>query len=147
MVDCPSGEMVDGQCQTCGGIGEHKQVPSAEEWAIHDHEGFYGLVGEYTSFAYVAQAAEMIAEHGEAYAKYAENCGGNDLPDADDFNDHYRGEWDSLEAYAEDFVESCGIFESMPESLRGYFDMEAYARDMDVYTERLSNGSLAVFTH
>lgn len=158
-VDCPDcngtgeaehenalGEM--GACPYCFGKGK---VPSAEEWAIHDHEGFFDLIGESTSFEYVAKAAEMIAEHGEAYAKYAAYAGGDDLPDADDFTDHYNGDWEDLEAYADDYIESCGLLESMPENLRCYFDTERFARDMelggDVHTERLSNGMLAVFSN
>jgi antirestriction protein len=36
------------------------EVPSAEEFAIHDHEGFFGLVGEYTPLSDVADIAEVL---------------------------------------------------------------------------------------
>lgn len=40
-------------------------------------------------------------------------------------------------AFVEDLVEETGLLEDMPERLRGYFDYEAYARDLflDGYTE------------
>ena len=132
----------------CNGRGE---VPSAEEFAIHDHEGFYGLISENSSLSTVAEASALIAEHGEAYAKYAAHVGGSSLPDASDFEDHFRGEWDSLEAYADDYIKSCGLLDSMPENLRYYFDTKSFARDMeingDVFTESLSNGNVAVFSN
>jgi antirestriction protein len=42
----------------------------AEEWAIHDYEGFAGAeVGEYFSFANVVELAEYITERGELGAE------------------------------------------------------------------------------
>ena len=60
-VTCPEceGESAD-QCGTCKGAG---QVPSAEEFAIHDHEGLGDTVGEYTSISEVCELAEFIGEH------------------------------------------------------------------------------------
>lgn len=42
----------------------------------------------------------------------------------------YRGEAESEEAFAQQYVEDCGLLNDLPESLRGYFDYEAYGRDM-----------------
>ena len=40
-------------------------IPEAEEWAIHDHEGFEGAeVSEWSGFAEVSSLAGFIAEHG-----------------------------------------------------------------------------------
>ena len=36
----------------------------------------------------------------------------------------------TLLEYAEDYVESTGLLDQLPESLRYYFDVEAFARDM-----------------
>lgn len=41
----------------------------------------------------------------------------------------YAGTYDSAKAWAEDFLESTGALEKIPENLRYYFDYEAYARD------------------
>lgn len=38
----------------------------------------------------------------------------------------------SIEDYAAEYLEESGIMASIPEDLRGYFDIEAYARDMDM---------------
>lgn len=40
-------------------------VPDAEEWAIHDYEGFEGVrVAEYAGIDGVAETAAFVAEHG-----------------------------------------------------------------------------------
>jgi antirestriction protein len=36
----------------------------------------------------------------------------------------------ALKEYAEQYLDDTGDWESIPEHLRGYFDTEAYARDM-----------------
>jgi antirestriction protein len=100
--------------------------PYAEEWAIHDHEGFGSLIGECTSFDRVAILAELIEEHGDAFIAYAENTGGENL---DGFEEAYQGEFDTLADWAEDFMESTGGLSEVPEELQRYFDFESYGRD------------------
>ena len=50
----------------------------AEEWAIHDYEGFEGAeVGEYFSFANVVELADFIRERGALGAQVLNYYGGN----------------------------------------------------------------------
>ena len=50
----------------------------AEEWAIHDYEGFEGAeVGEYFSFANVVELADYIRERGALGAQVLNYYGGN----------------------------------------------------------------------
>ncbi|MEB8610279.1 antirestriction protein ArdA [Cronobacter sakazakii] len=67
-----------------------------------------------------------------AFIAWADYCGECDY---DAFDDAYRGEAESEEAFAQQHVEDCGLLNDLPESLRGYFDYEAYGRDlfMDSY--------------
>lgn len=46
------------------------------------------------------------------------------------FRDSYRGRWDSEEAFVEDWVDSIGLLDSIPEELRYYFDYEKYTQDL-----------------
>jgi len=47
-------------------------IEEAEEWAIHDYEGFEGAsVSEWASFESVAAMAEFIAEHEELGGPYS----------------------------------------------------------------------------
>ncbi len=154
LVNCPHiGEALPGKCPVCGSdipeTEEHKQIPSAEEFAIHDSEGFYGLLSENSSLSDVETLAELISEYGEAYALYAGYLGGDSLPTAAQFEDAYRGTYDTFQAYAEEFVEETGLLSEMPENLRGYFDMEAYARDLsqDYIAVDTSSHDVAVFSN
>lgn len=43
-------------------------IPDAEEWAIHDYEGFASVrISEYASFERVAELAAFIKEHGDLF--------------------------------------------------------------------------------
>jgi antirestriction protein len=84
------------------------QDPGAEEYAIHDYEGFYGFqIGEYESIETVHAIAEGIQEHGEAYAVYVELVGTEDAS-LDGFEDCYRGTYPSLSAFVDEFVDDMG---------------------------------------
>lgn len=106
--------------------------PNAEEYAIHDHEGFGGYsVGEYTSIDEIAEIAALLAEHGEVFGKLLDYAG--DVEPAKRYmEDGYHGEWDSLQAYAENYLEETGRLDAIPENLRYYFDFEKYARDLEM---------------
>jgi len=119
----------------------------AEEWAIHDCDGFYGLrLGESASFETVAELAGLLTEHGAAYAAYASNIGA-DYADADGFKEAYAGEWRSEREYAEELFDSIDLAE--PGSLaERYFDYEAFTRDLfmtDYWSAPAPDGGVFVF--
>ncbi len=105
--------------------------PDAEEWAIHDYDNFYGpSVGEYESLATVAQLAAQIVEHGELFAEVYSYIG--DVESAARMLEQYQGAYDSLEHWAERFMDETGGLDGIPENLRCYFDYEAFARDAEL---------------
>lgn len=120
-------------CQSCKGRGK---VPSAEEYAIHDHEGFGRLIGEHTPLETVAAWAEVLddadgsVEPLIAFAGYESR---DDDPEqiAEDFKEAYLGTFDSLTDWAEEWAEESGLLEGVPDELRGYFDMEKWARHQE----------------
>lgn len=83
------------------------------------------LVGK----SWVAPEAWEIMDEGdqEAVAAYLDIFG---AWDADDFQDRYRGQWSSWLEMAEELLDETGELEAIPESLRRYFDYDAYARDL-----------------
>lgn len=154
MVRCPvcKGTTANDEttyCEACKGKGE---VPSAEEWAIHDYEGLGDNLGEYAGLEEVARRV-AIAEAAE----------GNSIPvsviidamadrgadDADDFiSDAYRGCFDSWQDMAEQWLDETGELNAIPEHLRNYFDHAAYARDMELcgdFSGYHADGNLYVF--
>lgn len=125
--------------------------PSAEEFAIHDHEGFYDLVGEYTGIDEVVQIAEALEEHGNKYARLRRY--GFDHDEAiKKLEEDYQGEYRNLEDWAEQYLEETGLFYKLPDNspLRMYFDYEAFARDARLSGDILElddedNGTVHVF--
>lgn len=109
--------------------------PSAEEWAIHDYEGFGPMqLSEYEDIGTIARLGQGIAEHGVAFAHWAAYVGTSDQDQLDRFDDHYLGHWPSIEDYSEELLDDLGINtdELGPEMLQPYirFDVEAFARDL-----------------
>ena len=117
----------------------------AEEWAIHDYEGFCGLrLSEYESIEKVAEMAAMIQEHGEAWAKFAE-YEGIEYATLERFEEAYSGEWDSEVAFAEDLASETM---EIPKHLEFYIDYEKLARDLfinDYFSADSENGKVYVF--
>ena len=114
--------------------------PNAEDWAIHDYEGFEGAnLSEYTSFETVCELADFIEENGELGGKVLSHFG-DDLAEARAAFEDYAGEYRSSADFAEQLHE--GEFSErteISESLRYYIDWQALARDMAL------NGEIMVF--
>lgn len=113
------------------------RLPDAEEYAIHDYDGFHGLqLGEYESLQTVSAIARGIAEHGEAFACWVD-CIGTDGPAErpELFDEAYQGHFESLEDYGSQMWDDFGYTEELaklPEGLRPYVSVDAgmWARDM-----------------
>jgi antirestriction protein len=118
--------------------------PVAEEWAIHDYEGFGSLrLSEYESVERFSRIARGITEHGPAFAAWIDECGG-DEQDEQAFEDCYLGNWPSRREFAEETLTDLGfeklIDEHVPQHFVPYlhFDAEAYIRDVE------QNGELTI---
>ncbi|HKD75694.1 MAG TPA: antirestriction protein ArdA [Ktedonobacterales bacterium] len=150
-VACDGGDA--GPCQVCQGNGN---LPSAEEWAVHDYDGSWPNFGETSDLKQIADFMELVEEAEER---------GIDPDDVKDIVDHhgahylnaallaivdgYRGHYDNLESYAEDFVEQTTNLKAIPEHIRNYIDYESMARDWklngDIFTIEASAGGIHVF--
>lgn len=102
-------------------------VPEAEEWAIHDYEGFGDVcINEYTGLETVAALAGFVVEHDEFGAAVLNHTNG-DIEEAQRLLDEcYHGEYDSEEDFAISFAEE---MMTIPEHLAYYIDYEKMARD------------------
>ncbi len=128
--------------------------PGAEEWAIHDYEGFGPLhLSEYENLDTIARIADGIATHGPAFAHWAAITG-TATEDLDDFDDAYLGHAESIKAYAEELIDDLGytdlIERAIPDHLQSYvkFDVEAFAHDLELsgdVTTSEGDGGVYVF--
>lgn len=108
-------------------------IHGAEEYAIHDYEGFEGVtIHEYAGIEKVARMAAFIAEHGALGAGLLAEFT-DDIDQAEtDFQDCYHGQFASLADFMEDLTaESVTI----PDALRYYIDWKAMARDAEMNGE------------
>jgi antirestriction protein len=124
--------------------------PGAEEWAIHDYEGFGGLrLSEWESFERVSAIAAGVAEHGDAFTAWLSYDCDRDPLDMRAFEDAYRGEWDSLHDYAEDYAESTGLNDAADKAGSPYVTVavDALERDLDIemYTAASDHHTVYVF--
>ncbi|OYN77681.1 antirestriction protein ArdA [Mycolicibacterium sphagni] len=122
--------------------------PNAEEWAIHDYDQFgRWRVNEYDSIEQVSRVAKGIAQHGYAFAAWADVFDGEPASfDTDAFQEAFLGRYDSVQDYVEQMADDLGYEDELarlPEHLRRYVRI-AYgtmARDM------LASGGIAVVDH
>lgn len=108
-------------------------IGGAEEWAIHDYEGFGGVrIEEYTGFDRVSGLAAFIVEHGEIGAALLDYYSG-DLGEAQQaITDRYMGEHSSLADYVQELTEETV---TIPQALQFYIDYQAMARDAELNGE------------
>lgn len=121
--------------------------PDAEEWAIHDYEGFEGApISEYSSFETIAAMAEFIEENEAFGGKLLEHFSG-DLEDAQKALENHFGEYESLEDYARQLTEDTTA--EIPEHLQNYIDYAAMGRDIemngDVFTLEIAHNEIHIF--
>lgn len=151
-VPCPEIGSTFPPCPVCKGTGK---VPSAEEWAIHDHEGFGRIdVGESDSFERLVQLAELLDEHGGAFEAWYEMMDGSSyLVDemGEKFLEAYAGTFDSTTAWAEDYIANTGFLDGASDLLKRYFDYDQFAHDAavggDIYTEHTNKGVVVFWNH
>lgn len=115
--------------ETIGRVIRTSPVSGAEEWAIHDHEGLDGLIGEYTSPGDIADWAVISECQGHGLIRaLKEHLGTDDPREVETFWRNRRaGVADSWEDLAREMWEHR---EDIPQDVLAYIDFEAIGRDM-----------------
>lgn len=125
---------------------EASPVEDAEEYAIHDHEGFGGYsVGEYDSIETLHEVACYIEEYPSFGAELL-----NYYSDIDEARkaaeESYNGCYGSLADYAQELTEQTG---EVPKHLEFYIDYDRMGRDMemsgDIFTVETAHDEVHVF--
>ena len=124
-------------------------VEDAEEYAIHDYEGFEGVaISEYAGIDTVARMGAFIAEHGALGAGLLEQFSGDMGQAESTLEDCYHGQFASLADYMEELTTQSV---TIPEALRYYVDWEGMARDAqmggDLFTIETAHGEVHVFSN
>lgn len=105
-------------------------IAQAEEWAIHDYEGFGQLrIGEHTGLERVSALASFIAEHGGIGAALLDYYSGSLDEAREALAGRYLGQHASLADYMQEVTEETT---PVPHALRYYIDYAAMARDAEL---------------
>jgi antirestriction protein len=122
-------------------------IKNAEEWAIHDYEGFGEIkLGEFEDLETIIQYAEFISEHHELGQALIADYGIEEAQTM--MEDHYYGSYDSEVDFAQFILEECHS-NPIPEQWLCYFNYEAYARDLfiDSFCSVEVDGIIHVFAY
>lgn len=127
-----------------------EDVPSAEEWAVHDYDGFPNM-GEYPSLDDVAAFVELTEEYDhiepDDLQKIAEDFSTIDEA-SEALRDQFCGIYDSFRDYADEAADEMLAAHDVKDDnpLARYFDYESFVRDlsMDMHTIDVPSG-VAVF--
>jgi antirestriction protein len=97
----------------------------AEEWAIHDYEGFGGIrLHESESLDRIVAIVDGIGRFGNAYLAWVLDTG---EIDTGTFEDEYQGEYNDEFDYGYQWFESMWGFDHEPlDRLESYVDWQAY---------------------
>ncbi|AFY57332.1 antirestriction protein [Rivularia sp. PCC 7116] len=104
---------------------------SCDEWAIHDYECWQGIqLSEYEDIETVSELAQLLEEHGKAYAVYYQHYGSNYATE-EDFKDRYLGEYEDEKDFVHQMWEECGKIQQLEELNipAFYIDWKAIAQD------------------
>lgn len=109
----------------------------AEDWAIHDYEGFAGLsLDEHEDLDHVAHFASLLREHGPVVGGLTRHLGG--LSQLDEVERHlteaYAGAFVSVADYAREFYEETSGTEikQLPDILAHHIDYDSVAHDLEI---------------
>jgi len=114
-----------------------KHTHTHEEYFISDFECNYMQIGEYDSLDELNEIAQKMEEL-ESNEKMAvklmlENYIVNSIDEAIENLDSLICTGKSnMEDIAYNYIEESGLLQRMPENLQGYFDYEAFGRDMEI---------------
>ena len=119
----------------------------AEEWAIHDYEGFgdYRL-SEYESFDTVHMIACFFEEHPDLGCDLLSHFNGDIDEARTALDDQYQGCYSSIADYAQNLTEETT---TIPQHLEYYIDYDRMGRDMemsgDIFTIETAHDEIHVF--
>jgi len=121
-------------CQWCGNpvkgehIGHQPMGGIAEEWEIHDYQGWGSIRGidKHYSIEQLAEMGMALAEHGEFYEVWSADTGETD-PKI--FEDQRWGEFESASEFGQQWFD--GVYDSSAYSeLYNYVDWESYGEGL-----------------
>lgn len=131
-----------------GAMLKASPIAGAEEYAIHDHEGFGGLeIAEYAGIDRVVAIGAFLRERGMLGALVLMHLDGDLDQAVEALDERYHGVFKRLADCFQDLTEETTV---IPENLRYYIDYEAMARDAvlngEIFTIETAHDEVHVFS-
>jgi antirestriction protein len=130
-------------------ILQSSPIKGAEEYAIHDFDGFYGFnLSEWEDVGSCFQMAELIEKHGGLAGEVVQHYG-IQLDEVDNFiENNLICEADSEIEYAEQLFDDLYLHD-IPDGAKYYIDYEAFCRDIfiDDYDAIEVDGKYYIFSN
>ncbi len=118
---------------------ERSPEPFAEEWAVHDYEGFSSIsLSEWPDIERVSTLAKLMVTHGDPFSIWYEFLDGRnfDVSEVEEkFLEQWQGSFESETDFAHRMLEETGQLSEIPNWAQAYFDYERYARDLHLSGE------------
>lgn len=112
----------------------------AEEWGIHDYNGFDGLnISENEDIETICELAEALTGPvGHLISDIYHHMGGTVAQALEYINENYAGEFEDLGCFAMNFYEEIGS--EIPKELQYYINWDQMGKDMESNGEIFSTG-------
>jgi antirestriction protein len=126
-----------------------RDYEACEEWAIHDYQNWHDIrISENEDIDKLAELAQILTEHGEAFATYYNY---DSEVTVEDFQENYRGEYESEEDFVFEQLEEQGLINQLEKIglHSSYINLEAIARDWFIdsyYSVEKSYNKIYVFS-
>lgn len=122
-------------------------IDNAEEWAIHDFEGFGQLrLDESEDLENVSRLAAFVKEHGRKGEALLSHYSGN-IDEAEQALENCHGTYASLADYTEEMMEHLEV----PDAIAPYVDYQRMGEDWetngDIFTIELGHDEVLVFSN
>jgi antirestriction protein len=112
---------------------EKTSITPTEEYLISDYSFFGCKLEQYEDLSLVYDKALLSMQYGPVFEAYCKVFGWeNYLPALNietikaDIDNHFCGDFELLEDFAEQYLDDCGILEQIPEGLIDFFDFKQY---------------------
>ncbi|MCE3045360.1 antirestriction protein ArdA [Legionella sp. 16cNR16C] len=131
--------------ENIGDMLANSTEPNAEDYAIHDYEGFGNIkIHEYEAISNIVEYVSFIKEHGKLGLALLSDYSIDDARLI--LEEHYQGGYDSELDFAKELFDEC-YEHQLPDNLICYFDYEAFARDLFIndYSSVEFDGQTYVF--
>lgn len=113
---------------------EKSPEPLAEEWAVHDYEGFGSIfISEWPDIERLSTIANLFVTHGEPFSIWYHSQDGSnfDISELEEmFLEQWQGSFESETDFVYKLLEDTGQLSELPAWAQNYFDYESYARDL-----------------